>query len=86
MTHTIIPFRDRLAKLCSAELEAAKSDPERISDMLESLLNSTAFTIAIFGKGNIALMNELSEGAEGYLFERAVDLAKVGKLIDGIAP
>lgn len=83
MSNAIIPFRDRLARLCSAEQAACKHDPEAMSDMLESLLNSAAFTLALFGRGNIAAMSELAEGAEGYLMERATDFCKVVNAING---
>ncbi len=81
MSHTIVPFRDRLARLCSAEQEACKHDPDAMSDMLESLLSSAAFTLALFGRGNIQAMSELAEGAEGYLLERSTDFCKVVRLM-----
>ncbi len=77
MTNTIVPFRERLAILCAAEQEACQHDPDAMSEMLESLLNSAAFTLALFGRGNIAAMSELAEGAEGYLLERSTDFCKV---------
>jgi hypothetical protein len=81
MTNTILPFRERLARLCSAEQEACQHDPDAMSEMLESLLNSAAFTLALFGRGNIAAMSELAEGAEGYLLERSTDFCRVVSLM-----
>lgn len=64
-----VPFGDRLSALCSVELAAAKNDPDRAAEMIERLLNSLAFTIAIAAKGDPKGMNDMLQGAEAYLYE-----------------
>lgn len=66
-----VPFGDRLSALCSVELAAVNDDPERAGEMIERLLNSLAFTIAIAARGDPKGMSEMLQGAESYLYEAA---------------
>ena len=66
-----VPFGDRLSGLCAMELAAAKGDADVSGEMIERLLNSLAFTIAISCKGNAKAMDEMLEGATAYLYEAA---------------
>ena len=49
--------------------------------MVERLLNSLSFTIAIAAKGNPDVMQEMLTGAEGYLYEAAADHRKMGEFM-----
>ena len=74
-------FPQKLTALCAAELTAGYKDPDRITEMMEQLTNSLAFTIAVFCGGGEALMSEIAEGCASYLFEGACDHAKSGKFL-----
>ena len=77
-------FETKLAVLTSAEMTAAKHDPERLALMFERLLNSAAFTIAMMGKGEAKAMNELLTGAEAYLGESVAGHAKSARMMTAI--
>jgi len=83
---TRVPFGDRLSGLCVMELCACDSSPDRFGEMIERLLNSLAFTIAIAAKGNPKNMDELLRGAESYLYEAATSHQKAGQLLGGSMP
>jgi hypothetical protein len=72
-----VPFGDRLSGLCAMELAAAHGDPKRIGEMIERLLNSLAFTLAMSSKGRPSDMDEMIEGATSYLYETASGHARV---------
>jgi hypothetical protein len=80
----LVPFGDRLSGLCAIELSGAKGNPERASEMIERLLNSLAFTIAIASGGDPKVMGEMLQGAEAYLYEVAADHQKVAQAIEGL--
>lgn len=62
-------------------LAEAKSDPEKVADILETLLSSATIAISIQARGNTELMGELLEGSSAYLFSRAGDFQKMGEFI-----
>lgn len=77
-----VPFADRLSGLCAMELAAAKGDPERAAEMIERLLNSLAFTIAIAAQGEPKGMDEMLKGAEAYLYEAATTHQRMGQFMN----
>lgn len=78
-----VPFADQLSGLCAIELAASKGSPERAGEMIERLLNSLAFTIAIASRGDAKGMSEMLQGAEAYLYEAAADHQKVAVALNG---
>jgi hypothetical protein len=74
-------FGDKLSRLCSSEMIAAKGDAERSAEMVERLISALAFTIAISGGGQPDAMDTLLKGAEAYLYECAAEHSKVAKII-----
>jgi hypothetical protein len=76
-----VPFGDRLSGLCAMELSAAHGDADRIGEMIERLLNSLAFTIAIAANGNPDGMSTMLMGAESYMNEAAAGHAKMGQFM-----
>ena len=54
--------------------------------MMERLLNSLSFTIAIAATGNPEIMQEMLTGAEGYLYEAAADHRKIGDFMRSAWP
>lgn len=76
-----VPFADRLSGLCAMELAAAHGSPDTIGEMIERLINSLAFTIAIATKGDANAMNQMIEGATSYLYESATSHQKAGAFI-----
>lgn len=77
-----VPFSDRLSGLCAMELCSAHGDADRIGEMIERLVSSLAFTIAIASKGNPKRIEEMMQGAEAYLAECATQHAKVGAALN----
>lgn len=76
-----VPFGDRLSGLCAMELSAVRGDAERVGEMIERLLNSLAFTIAIAAKGDPKGMDDMLKGAESYLYEAASGHQKIGQFM-----
>lgn len=66
-------------------LAEAKSDPEKVADIIETLLSSATIAISVQARGNTALMSELLEGSSAYLFSRAGDFQKMGAFIGKVA-
>src|SRR5690242_7643195 len=76
-----LDFGDRLAALCAFELSQARGTPERLSAMIERLVNSLSFTVSIAAGGDPGRINRLLEGARNYLDEAAADHAKIGAFL-----
>jgi hypothetical protein len=76
-----IKFADKLSALCAMELSDAQGDPERIGEMIERLINSLSFTIAIAAKGDPRGTSDMLEGAQAYLFSAAASHAKMGEFM-----
>lgn len=76
-----VPFSDRLSGLCAMELAGAHGDAARIGEMIERLISSLAFTIAIAAKGNPKAVDEMLKGAEAYLYEAAASHQKAAQLL-----
>lgn len=68
----------------AAALTDAKSDPDAIADIIETLLTSVSMAIAVQARGDAKLMNELLEGSSAYLFSRAGDFQKMGAFVGKI--
>lgn len=68
-------FADRLAALCAHELSEARNDAERPGQMIERLGNALGMTIAHAAGGNGGMIDQMCEGAEGYVYRAAVDHA-----------
>jgi len=62
----------------------AKSDPDAIADIIETLLTSISMAISVQARGDARLMNELLEGSSAYLFNRAGDFQKMGAFLGKI--
>lgn len=80
MSRLAEPIKTSFAKAMSD----ARGRPEVHAEILETLLTSLSMCIATQAKGNPKLMNELLEGASGYLFERAADFQKLGAFMGAI--
>lgn len=59
----------------------AKSDPDAVAEIMETLLTSLSMAISVQARGNAKLMSELLEGSSAYLFSRAGDFQKMGEFI-----
>lgn len=78
------PFGDRLSALCAMELSGAHGDAERIGEMIERLLNSLAFTVAIATRGDPKAIDDMLTGASAYLYDTAAGHAKLGGLFEAL--
>jgi hypothetical protein len=67
--------------MCAMELAAAHGNPDVSGEMIERLLNSLAFTIAISCKGDAKAVNEMLEGATSYLYEAATGHARIATVL-----
>lgn len=65
----------------AAALADAKSDPDAVADIIETLLTSVSMAISIQARGDTKIMGELLEGSSAYLFSRAGDFQKMGAFI-----
>lgn len=74
-------FEDELATLARREFFAAKGDPERIAAMIERLMHTAGFTIAMATDGDAKAMSTLLIGAEAHLNECAADSALMAQLL-----
>lgn len=77
-------FAEKLSALTSAEMRETHFAPdrmERMSEIIERLLFSAAFTIALAAKGDRSAMEKLLTGAESYLYESAAKLAPAGEIL-----
>jgi hypothetical protein len=84
MNENSVPFGDLLSEIYAAELSAARGNPERVGEMVERLLNSLAFTIAIAAGGDTEGMSTMLQGAENYLYEAAASHQKVAQSLEGL--
>ena len=72
----------RIIKTAVAKAMAeAKSDPDAVADIMETLLTSLSMAVSVQARGDAKLMNELLEGSSAYLFSRAGDFQKMGAFI-----
>lgn len=62
-------------------LAEAKSDPNAVAEIMETLITSLSMAISVQARGDAKLMNELLEGSSAYLFSRAGDFQKMGAFI-----
>jgi hypothetical protein len=68
-------FASKLSLLVSQEMAAAHGDADRVGIVIERLLYSAAFSIAIASRGNQDGLSEMLQGAESYLYQEAAGLA-----------
>jgi len=76
-----LPIKIAFAKA----LADAKSDPDAVADLIETLLTSLSMAIAVQARGDAKIMGELLEGSSAYLFSRAGDFQKMGEFVGKIA-
>lgn len=62
----------------------AKSDPDAVAGIIETLLTSVSMAISVQARGDYKLMSELLEGSSAYLFSRAGDFQKMGAFMGKI--
>jgi hypothetical protein len=75
-------FGDKLSTLVSLEIAGNKArDPAVMSEIMERLASSLAFTIALAAQGDAKGINELIEGMTSYIFETAAERAPLAKTI-----
>lgn len=74
-------FGDELASLCRREFMAAKGDHERVASMLERLMHSAGFTIAMATGGDTKSMSTFLIGAEALLNEYAAEQADMARFL-----
>lgn len=79
---TDAPFGDKLSALCAVQLTVARKDPEAMGEMIERLINSLAFTIAIACKGDPKGMGDMIAGAEAHLNEQAASHARAARILE----
>lgn len=77
-------FEDELATLARREFQAAKDDPERIAVMIERLMHTAGFTIAMGTDGDSKAMSTLLIGAEAHLNESASESALMAQFLKAI--
>lgn len=75
-------FGDKLSALVSLEIAGNKArDPAVMSEIMERLASSLAFTIALAAQGDAKGINELIEGMTSYIYETAAERAPLAKMI-----
>lgn len=77
-----LKFADNLSALCAMELAAAHGDEDRIGEMIERLINSLSFTIAVAARGDVKAMDTMITGAESYLATAVAGHQKIGAFIE----
>lgn len=77
-----LKFADGLSALCAMELAAAHGDEDRIGEMIERLINSVSFTIAVASRGDMKAMDTMIAGAESYLATAVTGHQKFGAFIE----
>jgi hypothetical protein len=76
-------FTPKLQALCASTL-ADNRTPEDGAEMIEALLSSLAFTMALVSGGNPKALDELCHGANSYLLERCADHQRAGAVLGHI--
>jgi hypothetical protein len=75
-------FGDKLAALVSIETAGGKvRDPAAMSEIMERLASSLAFTMALAAQGDAKGINELFEGMTAYIMETATERAPLARMI-----
>ena len=74
-------FASKLSGLVALEMSEKHSDVDGMANVLERLLHSVGFVIAIMGRGDPGTVDRLCTGAEHYLVECATGGAQVGKML-----
>lgn len=75
-------FGDKLAALVSIETAGGKvNNPGAMSEIMERLASSLAFTIALAAQGDAKGINELIEGMTSYIYETAAERAPLARMI-----
>ena len=76
-------FSKKLSALCTAEMSAARGDPDRMADMLERLCHTLGMTVAIAAGGNGEAIDQMISGVEGYVHTAAVDYSTIARAMSG---
>lgn len=75
-------FNDNLSSLVSLAVAGRNvKDPTKMSEIMERLAHSLAFTIALAAQGDPKGINELLEGMTAYMFQAAAEQAPLAKMI-----
>lgn len=76
-------FGPKLQGLCASTLADNRSREDG-AEMIEVLLSSLAFTMAMVAGGNPKALDELCHGANAYLVERCADHRRAGEVLGHI--
>lgn len=80
-------FNDKLASLVSLEMSAGTvHDPDKMSDLIESLASSLAFTVALAAHGEAKAIDHLLEGIVAYIYTTAAERAPLARMIAAAPP
>ncbi len=74
-------FNGRLARLCREAVTDARGDPEAQAEIVERLVNATAFTVAMMCDGQSKPMDMILAGAEQQLYEAAAEHGPVARML-----
>jgi hypothetical protein len=74
-------FNGKLARLCREAVADAKGNPEAQAEIVERLVNATAFTVAVMCEGQSKPMEMLLAGAEQQLYEAAAQHGPVARMV-----
>lgn len=78
------PFADDLSRLVAIEAAKARTDPERLSEMMERLAAALGMTVALAAKGDPQMIDTLMTGAEAYAHSEAVEKGRIARLMQGL--
>jgi hypothetical protein len=79
---TMADFGDKLAALVSIETAGGKvRDPGAMSEIMERLASSLAFTVALAAQGDAKGIDHLLEGMTAYLYTTAAERAPLARMI-----
>lgn len=73
-------FSEQLRSLAAREATAARGDPERYADMIETLSRALGFTVALASEGDPKTIDTMLEGATAYAHAEAVEKAPLAAL------
>ena len=82
---SVSEFGNKLGAICAAEMKYAKRDAERLSDMIERLANSLAFSIAMGCGGDDKRVSTILNGVDLLLAEYCASHSELAKKL-GAAP
>lgn len=75
-------FNDKLSSLVSIACSGRNvKDPAKMSEIMERLAHSLAFTIALASQGDSKRISELLDGMSAYMYEAAAEQVPLAKMI-----